>query len=97
MTHLRTRHHPILTDTINILHFLRTASKRKRSSRSTSNRTDSCRVRKTDFSKEEADTDTSGSLDSGGDQLDEPLAHASQSEKDEDETFDKDGSEGETV
>jgi hypothetical protein len=86
-----------LTKTIAVQQLLRTARKGKGSSLSTSNGTDSSRVREANFSEEESDTNTRGSLDSGGDQLDEPLTHACEGKKDEDETFDEDSSEGETV
>ncbi|KAI6770787.1 hypothetical protein HG531_009642 [Fusarium graminearum] len=96
-THLGARHYSFLAYPLFVPHLIRTAPKSKGSGISTSDRADSSRVREADFSEEEADTNTRGSLDSGGDQLDEPLAHTCESKKDEDETFDKDSCEGERV
>jgi hypothetical protein len=74
-----------------------TTQSQRRSCPATSDGANTRRVRETNLREEEADTNTGGSLDSGGYKLDEPLSHARESEEDKDETFDKDGGEGKTV
>lgn len=81
-----------------INHLDRTTTQSQRRSRpATSDGTNTRRIRETNLGEEEADTNTGRSLDRGGYKLDEPLTHAREGEEDKDETFDKDGGEGETV
>lgn len=99
LTYLGTRHLSFRTHASHFIkHFLGTASKRKRSGLSTTgDSTNTSRVRKPDFSEEETDTNTCGSLDSGRDQLDKPLPHTSEGEEDESKALDKDSCKGETI
>ena len=81
-----------------INHLDRTATQsQRRSCPTTSDGTDTRRVRETNLREKETNTNTGSSLDSSGYKLDEPLPHAREGEKDKDETFNKDGGEGETV
>lgn len=91
-TYLGTRHLPFCTHASHLIkQFLGTASKRKRSCLPTAgDGTNTGRVRETDFSKEEANTNACGSLDGRRDKLNEPLTHARESKKDEDKAFDED-------
>ena len=74
-----------------------TTQSQRRSCPATSDGTNTCGVRETNLGEEKADTNTGSSLDGGGYKLDEPLSHTREGEEDKDETFDKDGGEGETV
>lgn len=55
------------------------------------------RVRQPDLGEEQANSDARGRLNGGGDDLDEPLAHARERHDDEDDALDKDGGKGRLV
>lgn len=74
-----------------------TTSEGKRRILSTSNGTNTNRVRQADDREEHADTDARGDLDGSRDGLHQPLSHAEEGQEQKDQAFDKDGSEGQRV
>lgn len=98
-TYLGARHLPFCAHASHLVkQLLGAAPKRKRSSLSTTgNSTNTGRVRETDFSEEEADTNARGSLDGRRYKLDKPLAHTRESKEDEDKALNEDSCKCETV
>jgi hypothetical protein len=59
--------------------------------------TDARRVRESNFGEEKANAHSSGRLDGGGNEPDEPLAHTREGQEHEDDAFEEDGSQGSAV